>query len=252
MLYCPNAACPDRIRWGVIHFVSRSAMDIRGLGERTVGQLIEGGLVRDFADLYRLKADDLMRLEGFADISAGNLVASIEDSKALPLSRLLFALGIRHVGGSAAQLLARRFENLDALMRAERSEIAAVHGIGETTADAVVAFFADEKNRGLVERLREAGLDLTEPVERAERSSLAGRTFVVTGTHAVSRTELTSFIERHGGRVTGSVSKSTDFLVAGESPGSKLDRARELGVEVIDEPALRELAAADDGEPAQD
>jgi DNA ligase (NAD+) len=252
MLYCPNAACPDRIRWGVIHFVSRSAMDIRGLGERTVAQLIEGGLVHDFADLYHLKADDLMRLEGFADISARNLVASIQDSKALPLSRLLFALGIRHVGGSAAQLLARRFENLDALMRAERSEIAAVHGIGETTADAVVAFFGDEKNRGLIERLREAGLDLTEPVERAERSSLAGRTFVVTGSHAVSRKDLTSFIERHGGRVTGSVSKSTDYLVAGESPGSKLERARELGVKVIDEPALRELAAADDGEPAQD
>jgi DNA ligase (NAD+) len=252
MIYCPNAACPDRIRWGVIHFVSRGAMDIRGLGERTVAQLIGSGLVRDFADLYHLKAEDLMPLEGFADISAKNLVASIEASKALPLSRLLFALGIRHVGGNAAQLLARHFVNLDALMGADRSVIAAAHGIGETTADAVVAFFGEEKNRKLVERLRVAGLNLTEPVERAERSSLAGLTFVVTGTHTVSRKELTSFIERHGGRVTGSVSKSTDYLVAGESPGSKLDRAHELGVKAIDEPALRELAAASDGEPEDD
>jgi DNA ligase (NAD+) len=248
MMYCPNVACPDRIRWGVIHFVSRSAMDIRGLGERTVAQLIDGGLVRDFADLYHLKAEDLMPLEGFADISARNLVASIDKSKALPLSRLLFALGIRHVGASAARLLARRFETMDGLMSAGRELIAAVHGIGETTADAVIAFLAESRNRTLIERLREAGLNLTEPVERAERSSLAGLTFVVTGTHAVSRKELTSFIDRHGGRVTSSVSKSTDYVVAGENPGSKQERARELGVNVIDEQALRALAATDVGD----
>lgn len=250
MLYCPNVACPDRIRWGVIHFVSRSAMDIRGLGERTVGQLIEQGLVRDFADLYHLKAENLMELEGFADISAKNLVASIEASKAMPLSRLLFALGIRHVGQNAAQLLARRFLSMDGLMAASREEIAAVHGIGDTTAEAVVAFFGEERNRTLIERLREAGLTLTEAVERAERSSLGGLTFVVTGTHSVSRKEVTSFIERHGGRVTGSVSKSTDYVVAGDNPGSKLDRARELGVNVIDESALHELATGDEAPTA--
>lgn len=252
MVYCPNVACPDRIRWGLIHFVSRSAMDIRGLGEQTVAQLLETGLVHDFADLYRLGADDLMRLEGFADISARNLVASIEASKTLPLSRLLFALGIRHVGSSAAQLLARRFETMDGLMAATTDEIAAVHGIGETTAAAVTGFFGESRNRQLIERLREAGLTLSEPVERAERTSLAGLTFVVTGTHSVSRKDMTSFIERHGGRVTGSVSKSTDYVVAGESPGSKLDRANELGVNVIDETALRELAARDDGETDDD
>jgi len=252
MIYCPNAACPDRIRWGLIHFVSQSAMDIRGLGEQTVAQLIETGLVHDFADLYGLKVEDLMKLEGFAEISAKNLVASIEASKALPLARLLFALGIRHVGQSAARLLARRFGTLDALMGAGREEVAAVHGIGDTTAAAVKTFFDESKNREVINRLREAGLTWTEPVDRAERTTLEGRTFVVTGTHSVSRKELTSFIERHGGRVTGSVSKSTDFVVAGEDPGSKLDRARELGVEVIDEAELRERVAAADSTQAED
>lgn len=243
MVYCPNGSCPARIYWGLVHFVSQDAMDIRGLGERTADQLLRTGLVHDYADLYHLSADQLLTLEGFGEISARNLLASIEASKQRPLSNVLFALGIRHVGQHAAQVLARRFVTMDALAAAAEEEIAAVHGIGATTAEALTAFLAEPRNRELIARLREAGLRMDEPVERAESASLAGKTFVVTGTHRLSRKEITGLIERHGGRVTGSVSRATDYLVAGESPGSKLDRAKELGVEVIDEDGLLALAA---------
>jgi DNA ligase (NAD+) len=242
MAYCPNSACPDRIYWGLVHFVSQGAMDIRGLGERTVAQLLEAKLVTDHADLYKLTQEQLTGLEGFGDVSARNLVESIAASKERPLSRLLFGLGIRHVGVHAAQVLAREFRTMRALMEAQVEALAGVHGIGRTTAEAVGAFMAEPKNRALIERLATAGLQLEEPVERAEHSTLAGRTFVVTGIHGMSRKEITSLIERHGGRVTGGVSRSTDFLVAGESPGSKLERARELGVRIIDEQELLALA----------
>jgi DNA ligase (NAD+) len=244
MAYCPNGSCPARIYGGLVHFVSQAAMDIRGLGERTAAQLLEAGLVTDFADLYALSEEDLLRLDGFAGLSARNLLQSIEQSRALPLSRLLYALGIRHVGTHAARVLAREFVTIDRLMSATTAELAAVHGIGHTTAAALAAYLAEPRNVALIERLREAGLTLTEPVERAEHSTLAGRTFVVTGTHTRSRKELTALIERHGGRVSGSVSRSTSYLVAGESPGSKLDRAGELGVAIIDEDGLLALVHA--------
>ncbi|MEX0907126.1 MAG: NAD-dependent DNA ligase LigA [Gemmatimonadota bacterium] len=246
MMYCPNGSCPARIYWGLVHFVSRAAMDIRGLGERTAAQLRETGLVTDYSDLYHLTEADLLRLDGFGSVSAQNLLRSIDESRLRPLSRVLYALGIRHVGVHAAQVLAREFETMDRLAAAPAEHIAAVHGMGATTAAAVAAFLAEPQNAALIERLRTAGVNMTEPVERAEHSSLAGRTFVITGTHQMSRKELTRLIERHGGRVTGSVSRSTGYLVAGESPGSKLDRARELGVAVIDEHALLELARTDD------
>lgn len=226
-------------------------MDIRGLGDRTCAQLLASGLVRDFADLYRLTEADLMQLEGFAEISARNLVASIAASTSRPLSRLLFALGVRHVGYTVAQVLARRFQNMDALLAADEDTIAAVHGIGRTTASALAAFLGTPQNRELIDRLRAGGLTMVEPVERAEGSSLQGLTFVITGTHKVSRKELTAFIERHGGRVASSVSKSTDYLVAGDDPGSKLDKAKELKVKVLDEEGLRELAARGSAGSAQ-
>ena len=241
MLYCPNGSCPDRIYWGLVHFASQDAMDIRGLGERTAQQLLARGLVDDFADLYGLTAEDLLLLEGFGDVSSRNLVAAIEASRAQPLSRLLFALGIRHVGAHAAQVLAREFRTMATLLETGVDRLAAVHGIGETTAAAVHSFLQEPHNRALLARLADAGVGQEEPVERAERSTLQGLTFVITGTHASSRKELSTLIERHGGRVAGSVSRSTDFLVAGEAPGSKLDRARELGVRVIDEPGLHDL-----------
>ncbi|HEX6135310.1 MAG TPA: NAD-dependent DNA ligase LigA [Longimicrobiales bacterium] len=244
MAYCPNSACPARIYWGLVHFVSQDAMDVRGLGERTVAQLLDTGLISDHADLYALTEEQLMRLEGFGAVSARNLMGSIDESRKRPLSRLLFGLGIRHVGSHAAQVLAREFRTMDTLMNAEVDALAAVHGIGYTTAEAVGAFMAEPRNRALIERLAAAGLQMEEPVERAERTTLAGRTFVITGTHGMSRKEITTLIERHGGRVTGSVSRSTDFLVAGENPGSKLDRARELGVRVVDEHELLEMASS--------
>lgn len=242
MVYCPNTSCPSRIYWGLVHFASRGAMDIRGLGERTARQLLEKQKVRDFADLYHLTGEDLVALEGFADVSARNLVAAIAASRESPLARVLFALGIRHVGEHAAQILARHFGTMDRLMTASETEVAAVHGIGATTAAALIAFLHDPNNRALIERLRDAGLTLAESVERAEHPSLEGLTFVITGTHPSSRNDLVALIERHGGRVTGSVSRSTDHVVAGESPGSKLERARELGVSVIDEAELRRMA----------
>jgi DNA ligase (NAD+) len=247
-VYCPNSSCRARIFWGLVHFVSQDAMDIRGLGERTAAQLLEKGLVTDYADLYHLAEVDLLKLEGFGTVSARNLVAAIEASRQKPLSRVLYALGIRHVGQHAAQLLAREFGSMERLLSADAVQLSAVHGIGTTTAGALAAFASEPRNRELIARLGDAGVNLTEPVERAERSTLAGRTFVITGTHAMSRKELTSLIERHGGRVAGSVSRTTDYLVAGESPGSKLDKARELGVSVLDEQGLLTLAGAADSE----
>lgn len=244
MVYCPNGSCPARIYWGLVHFASRDAMDIRGLGERTIQQLLDTGLVHDFADIYALDVEDLAGLEGFAELSAKNLVEAIDASRQRPLSRVVFALGIRHVGLHAAQILARRFGDIDALLNAGQEEIAAVHGIGEITASAVAAFLAAERNRELIERLRAAGLTLEEEVERAESRPFEGLTFVVTGTlPEFTRSEVKSFIESRGGRVTGSVTGATDFLVVGDSPGSKLDRARELDVPVLDEAELRARAA---------
>ena len=247
MQYCPNGSCPARIYWGLVHFVSQEAMDIRGLGERTAQQLLDRGLVHDYADLYRLQVADLMELEGFGDVSSANLVEAIRASRLRPLSRVLFALGIRHVGVHAAQLLARAFPTTERLLGASEDDFARVHGIGRTTAAALAAFLGEQRNRALLDRLAEAGLQLTEPVERAERSTLQGLTFVVTGTHERSRKEITTLIERHGGRVTGSVSRTTDCLVAGENPGSKLDRARELGVRIISERELLDMAEANQG-----
>jgi DNA ligase (NAD+) len=238
MVYCPNGSCPARIYWGLVHFASQDAMDIRGLGERTAAQLLERGLVHDYADLYTLTPEQLLLLDGFAELSAQNLLRAIDASRRQPLSRLLFALGIRHVGQHAAQIVARAFEHMDRLLQAELPRIAELHGIGTTTAAALHTFLAEPRNRELIDRLKAAGVRMDEPVEKAEHSTLAGRTFVITGTHTRSRKEITTLIERHGGRVAGSVSRSTDYLVAGESPGSKLDRARELGVKVIDEHEL--------------
>ena len=243
MIYCPNTSCPDRIYWGLVHFVSQDAMDIRGLGERTMWQLLERKLVTDYADLYHLTEADLLQLEGFAELSARNLLTAIAQSKTRPLSRLLFALGIRHVGAHAAQILARHYGTLQTLVQADAADYATVHGIGETTAAALAAFLGEPRNLQLLERLQQAGVNTVEPVEQADVQTLRGKTFVVTGTHVTPRKELIAFIERHGGRVTGSVTRSTDYVLLGEDPGSKAERARELGITTIDEAQLRELAA---------
>jgi DNA ligase (NAD+) len=239
MRYCPNASCPGRILEAIVHYASRGAMDIRGLGYERVRQLLDEGLIRDVADLYQLRSEQLAELERFARQSADQLVAAIEASRSRPLSSLLFGLGIRHVGKTVAVLLARRFGSLRALMEASEEAINAVPGVGPTIASAVVAFFAEPRNVTLVGRLEHSGLTFTEPGVSQGEGPLSGTTYVLTGTlPTLSRTAATALIEGAGGRVASSVSRKADAVVAGEEAGSKLEKAKELGVEVIDEAEL--------------
>jgi DNA ligase (NAD+) len=215
-------------------------MDIRGLGYERVRQLLDEKLIENVADLYDISADQLIELERFATQSAEQLVAAITASKERPLSSLLFGLGIRHVGKTVAVLLARRFGTMKALMKAAEDGIGGIQGIGPTIAEAVTGFFAEPRNRELIERLEKAGLTLKEPKAAAGGGRLEGQTFVITGTlPTLSRAEATSLIEEAGGRVAGSISKKTTALVAGDDAGSKLEKARALGVEIIDEEKLR-------------
>jgi DNA ligase (NAD+) len=245
-IYCPNIACSGRQLEGLVHFTSRGAMDIRGLSYARIQQLVDEGLVRDPADIYALTVDNLLELEGYADKGADALIAAIRVSKSQPLSRLLHGLGIRHVGSIAAQLLAQHFGTLDALIAASADEILNVRGIGATIANGVVAYFSDPAGRALVEKLRSHGVNFTEPRAVVAGGPFSGKTAVITGTlPTLSRAKATSMIEAAGGRVTGSVSKSTSFLVAGEEAGSKLEKAKSLGVEIIDEAELlRRIASA--------
>jgi len=239
MAFCTNPRCAGRIYEGIVHFASRDAMDIRGLGAERVRQLLDAELIADAGDLYRLTTAQLEALDRFAEQSADQLVKAIAASRAQPLSTLLFALGIRHVGKNVAILLARRFGTMEALAQATVEEVNSVPGVGPTIAAAVVAWFADPRNQDLVERLRAAGLTMTEPTAVAAGGVLAGKTLVLTGTlPTLSRGEAAALIERAGGRVTGSVSKKTDAVVAGEEAGGKLDKARALGIPIWDEAEL--------------
>jgi DNA ligase (NAD+) len=239
MRYCPNASCPGRVLEGIVHFASRSAMDIRGLGYERVRQLLDIGLIHDVADLYTITADQLIELERFGTQSATQLVAAIAASKAQPLSNLLFGLGVRHVGQTVAVLLARRFGTMDKLASATEEEISAVQGIGPTIAEAVAAFFGEPKNQDLIARLERSGLNFVEPTAGAPDGPLAGKSFVLTGTlPTLSRTDAAGLIEGAGGRVASSVSKKTDAVVAGDEAGGKLEKAKLLGIEVIDEAEL--------------
>ncbi len=242
--YCVNAACPAQLIRNLEHFVSRSAMDIVGLGIKIVEQLVEAGLVRDVADLYSLHKEDLLKLEGFAEKKADNLLQSVEASRSRPLARLLTALGIRGVGEVAAADLAQAFGSLDALMAARLEDLQTVEGIGPNIAQAIVDWFERPGNRQVLTKLRAAGVwPAAQKVAAMGPAPLAGMTFVVTGTlPTFSREEAKAFIEQHGGKVTDSVSKKTSYLVLGENPGSKLDKARSLGVPVLDEAGLRALA----------
>jgi DNA ligase (NAD+) len=247
---CPNASCPAQIEERLKHFARREAMDIEGLGDVVVHELLERGLVRDFADLYSLRFEDLETI--FApkgkkgeSLGAKNLLASIESSRSRDLRRLLFGLGIRFVGERAAMLLARRFRSLEALEAAGVQEIDDIYEIGPAVAESVHAWFADPANRRLVERLKEAGLRVSEAAEAdAAAQAFQGMQFVLTGTlDAMTREEAKAAIEARGGRVTSSVSKKTAVVVAGRDAGSKLDKAKELGVRTIDEGAFRALLA---------
>jgi DNA ligase (NAD+) len=243
-IYCPNVGCPDRQLEAIVHFASRGAMDIRGLSYARIEQFIGASLVHDVADLYALTLEQLTALDRFAELSAKNLLDAIEASKQQPLSRLLFGLGIRHVGQTAAQLLARHFGTMTALAAASAEDILAIRGIGEGIALAVVAFFHDRSARDLVAKLAAAGLTTSEPTSVAAGGAFKGMTFVVTGTlPTLSRSQATELIESQGGRVTSGVSKATTAVVVGEEAGSKLEKARALGIETIDEPELRRRAA---------
>ena len=239
MTYCPNISCPSRILESIVHFASRSAMDVRGLGYERVRALLDAKLIEDVADLYELTPVNLLTLEGFAEKSAQQLVDAIADSRQQPLSALLFALGIRHVGEQGAKLLARHFGTIKALAHASAEEVGEVRGIGPAIADAVAGFFAEPRNRKLIERLEKLGLTLKETATATGPRPLADQTFVVTGTlPTLSRQQARDLIEGAGGHVSDSLSKKTTALVVGADPGSKLEKAKALGVEQIDEAEL--------------
>jgi DNA ligase (NAD+) len=240
---CLNAACPAQLKGRLRHFGSRRAMDIEHLGEASIEQLVDGGRVKDFADLYTLTADEVAKLERFAEKSAENLVAAIQGSRTRGLARLLNALGISMVGERVATLLANEFGSMDRLQRASDAELNDIRGIGEELAQSIRRFFDDATNREVIRRLAEAGVVMTQAGVETERSRpLAGQTFVVTGTlAALSREGAREAIEGLGGRVTSSVTKKTTYVVVGDAPGGKADDARRLGVPILDEAAFLHL-----------
>jgi DNA ligase (NAD+) len=237
--YCPNVSCAGRILEGIVHFASREAMDIRGLGYERVRQLLDEKLISNVADLYDLEAGRLEKLDRFGEQSAGQLVRAIAESKGRPLSTLLFGLGIRHVGRNVAVLLARRFGSMAALRNASVEEINAVPGVGPVIAEAVHEFFRTARNRHLIDRLESLGLTMEEAESAPADGPLTGMAIVLTGTlPTLSRTEATALVERAGGHVSGTVTKKTTLVVAGEDAGSKLEKAATLGIPVIDEAEL--------------
>ncbi|MEZ5154558.1 MAG: NAD-dependent DNA ligase LigA [Solirubrobacterales bacterium] len=243
---CPNRkGCPGQVFQHVKHFVHRGAMDIDGLGEKQVKRFLDDGLIEDAAGIYELSAEQLTGLEGFGEVSAANLLAAIEASKRMPFARVLFALGLDGVGSVTAEALASHFGSVDELLGAGEERIQHVDGVGPILAESIVEQLADENTLRLIADLRRHGLrfELDEAERRAGDGPLKDRTFVLTGTLPdLSREQATELIKAAGGKVTGSVSKKTDFVVAGDSPGSKLEKAEKLGVEVIDEAGLRALA----------
>ncbi len=241
--YCVNAACPAHLVRSIEHFVSRGAMDIEGFGIRQAELFVKLGLVRDVADIYYLTADQLLPLEGFAEKKVANLLAAIEASKSRPPARLLAALGIKGVGVTVAQLLMDHYGSLEALAAASPEEMEQIPGIGPKLAQSVADWFAREPNREIVRKLKAASVRTeAEEAEQAGPQPLTGLTFVITGTlPTMSREQARAFIQAHGGRVTSSVSSKTDYLLAGERAGSKLAKAEKLGVQVIDEAALRQM-----------
>jgi DNA ligase (NAD+) len=238
---CVNANCPAKLRESILHFASRGVMNIDGMGEVLVNQLTERGLVRNIADIYKLTKDKLLQLERMGDKSAQNVLNEIENSKKLPLERVVYGLGIRMVGERTAEFLAEHFGSMDALMKAQEEELKDVNEVGPRIAQSIREFFDEPKNRNLVEQLRQAGL-MFSGKKKERGTKLSGKTFVLTGTLAhFSRDQAKKMIEDAGGRVSGSVSKKTDYVVAGAEAGSKLDKAKELGIPVLSEGELKDF-----------
>lgn len=238
---CPNPDCQGALRRSILHFASKGAMDIDGLGEKIIDQLLEEGLIEKVSDLYRLTDGDLIPLERFAEKSAANLVTAIQHSKKVPLARFINALGIRYVGEATAQLLAQHFGSLEELARADEEELLQVEGIGPQVARAIREYFQNPKNQELLRELQELGVKPLPPVKPPE-TPLAGKTFVFTGgLEHFSREEAKALVIARGGKVSSSVSAKTDYVVVGAEPGSKFAKAKELGVTILDEAAFRDL-----------
>lgn len=244
-LYCINAACPAQLIRNLEHFVSRAAMDIEGLGIKIVTVLVENGLIEDVADLYYLKKNDLMNLESFAEKKAANLIAAINESKKRPLNRLIIGLGIRGVGEVTANALVDSYQDLDVLVHAEFDYLQKIEGVGPNIAHAIVDWFSNPRNRQILEKLRKAGvLPKSEKLFKTKHieKKFNGITFVISGTlPSFTREEVKEFIRSQGGKVTNNVSSKTRYLLAGKNPGSKLEKAKRLGVEIIDEETFKRL-----------
>ena len=238
---CPNKMCPARLKWRIKYYASRDAMDIENLGESTIDKLIDKGLIDSIADLYHLKKGDILTLEGFKEKSAQNLLDSIEHSKQQSLSRLIYGLGIRHVGKYAAQVLAANYHSLDEITAASVEELSQIFGVGEKTAEAIATFFATEENQQLIEKLKGIGIQTKEKTSK-EELPLKGKKFVFTGgLQTLSRPDASELVEQKGGFVASSVSKDIDYVVAGSDPGSKYEKAKKLGVTIIDETEFKKL-----------
>lgn len=242
--YCVNYFCPAQVEGRISHFCSRSAMDIEGLGYQIIKKFISLGYLKDISDIYRLRdyRDELVKLEGFGDKSIDNLIRSIELSKQKPFAKALFALGIRHVGAKTAQLLAQKFNSIDKLINASRDQIEEIHEIGPTIADSVYSFFRNEDNIRLINRLRNFGLKMESDLKERISGKLSGMSFVLTGTlEKYTRQEAGEIIEKLGGRVSSSVSRKTDYVISGRDPGSKLIKAKELGIKVLSEDEFEKM-----------
>lgn len=239
---CVNPTCPPQVRIRIEHFASRDAMDIEGLGESVVDQLVSAGLIQTYADLYELQKDQIRDLERMAEKSAQNLIDAIEKSKEQPFERVIYALGIRFVGKTVAKDLAKAFKSMEQLQSVTESDLEAVDSIGPRIAESVVSFFRNDKNRQIVEALKVHGLQFELEEEELASNIFEGKKFVLTGSlPTLTRKEATELIERHGGKTASSVSGNTDYVLAGDSAGSKLDKANELGVPVLDEASFREM-----------
>jgi DNA ligase (NAD+) len=239
---CINPQCPPQVRERVAHFASRDAMDIDGLGEAVVELLLEQNLIKTYADLYYLEKYQIVPLERMGEKSAQNLIDAIKKSKEQSLDRLIYALGIRFVGKTVARDLANHFQSLDALVEADIETMTNINSIGPKIAESVAAFFKKEKNLELIQKLKEAGLTLEQEQTELLSKKLEGKKIVLTGTlPTYKRNDAKKLIEKHGGSTTSSVSKNTDYVLAGESPGSKLDKAQNLGIEILNEDKFKKL-----------
>ncbi|MFH1641107.1 MAG: helix-hairpin-helix domain-containing protein, partial [Candidatus Omnitrophota bacterium] len=239
---CINPSCPAQLERGLMHFASRDALDIEGMGEAVVEQLVSKGFVRDFADVYFLNKDKLLRLELFKDRKADNLLSAIEKSKKQTLSRLIYGLGIRHIGEKAAYVLAQKFKNLDALVKAKLQDFEAIYEIGPVMAESIVKFFKQDSTHTLIKKLESAGLNTVEKKSAIKKSFLTGKSVVFTGEFEdFTRSQAENLVRELGANASSSVSKVTDLVVIGKKPGSKYDKARKLGIKVIGEKEFKEM-----------